>query len=570
MLELRFSHDAGRSPVALVEASLVLGSDAQCGIVLADESMAPRHAEIQRSDDGWWIADLGGGVALDGVAVLRARLHPGDRLRLGTVELTIHGEDVERLRPRELELTAAEAVRAEETQHRDARFERKQAEDKEAGNSKSGDVTGGGAPQFPARLRDPTSAVVLDPELPLKHATLIREIDPIQGKRRLLDEAYDNEIFRRLLDLASALVRSTSVEDVGRQVLAAVFEAFPSDRGFFFLEDGEGELVCEVARLGDSVESLPEGDLPVSSTLLRTVMERRVAVVTGDARLDERLEGGRSLILHDIRSALCAPLLSGSSSQILGVLQLDTPSVAGVFRDRDLDLLTAVADLAAGAVDRIRLARLGRYHSPAVVEEVLRRREAAGRGLREADVTVLFADLVGFTAFAESAEPEAVVAMLRGFFDRAVEAVFAEGGTLDKFLGDGVLAFFGAPVPQPDHPRRAVEAAKRLQVAMGAWTRQGRQADLPALDVRVALESGPVLVGEIGSEPRMEYTVLGATVNRAARLEQSVAGAGEVVLGPEIRQRLGADFPVDDLGEHRLRGLEGAVCVYRLPEEGEP
>lgn len=546
MLELRFSHDADRSPVALEEASLVLGSDGQCGIVLAGESMAPRHAEIQRRDDGWWIADLGGGVALDGVAVLRARLHPGDRLRLGTVELTVHGEDV----------AAPESARPEVAQPEITETEVTETE-----------AAMPGAEPLPVRLRDPTSAVVLDPELPLKHATLIREIDPIQGKRRLLDEAYDNEIFRRLLDLAGALVRSASVEEVGRRVLAAVFDAFPVDRGFLFLDDGEGELVCEVARIGELVESLPKGELPVSSTLLRTVMERRLAVVTGDARLDERLEGGRSLILHDIRSALCAPLLSGSGSQILGVLQLDTPSLAGVFRDRDLDLLTAVADLAAAAVERIRLARLGRYHSPAVVEEVLRRREAAGRGLREADVTVLFADLVGFTAFAESADPEAVVAMLRGFFDRAVEAVFAEGGTLGKFLGDGVLAFFGAPVPQSDHPRRAVAAAERLQHAMEEWNRECRRSELPALDARIALESGPVLVGEIGSEPRMEYTVLGATVNRAARLEQTVAEAGDVVLGPEIRERLGEDFPADDLGEHQLRGLEGTVRVYRLPEE---
>jgi class 3 adenylate cyclase len=257
---------------------------------------------------------------------------------------------------------------------------------------------------------------------------------------------------------------------------------------------------------------------------------------------------------------------------VLGVLQLDTPSLAGVFRERDLDLLTAIADLAAGAVARIRLARLGRYHSPSVVAEVLRQRDAGGRGLREADVTVLFADLVGFTAFAESTAPDEVVELLRGFFDRAVEAVFSQGGTLDKFLGDGVLAFFGAPVAQPDHPERAVAAATRLRQALASWNEERREASLPSLDVRMALESGSVLVGEIGSEPRMEYTVLGSTVNRAARLEQTVAGAGEIVLGPEIHERLDPELITEDLGELRLRGLEGTVRVYRLPspEPTEP
>lgn len=519
------SSDAGddEAPAA---ATLVLGRDPQCAVVLRAEGVAPRHAELRREEGGWWVSDLGGGVELDGVAVLRAPLGPGDRLRLGTVELVVRGVGPE---------PGAGAV-----------------------------APGSSAPVAAAAAGTP---VELDPEAPLRHATLVRSLDDLDGKRRRLDQAYDNELFRRLLDLAGALVRVTSVVEVGEQVLAAAFAAFPVDRGFFFLIDDEGEPVCEVARLGERVEHRPGEGLPVSRTLLRAVIDRRLAVVTGDARLDERLDGGRSLVVHDIRSALCAPLgsISGSGSEVLGVLQLDTPSLAGVFRERDLDLLTSIADLAAGAVERIRLARLGRYHSPAVVEEVLRRGEVRGRQLREADVTVLFADLVGFTAFAESSPPEAVVELLRGFFERAVSAVFHQGGTLDKFLGDGVLAFFGAPVAQEDHPRRAVAAATGLQKAVAAWNQEREAADLPTLGVRIALESGAVLVGEIGSEPRMEYTVLGATVNRAARLEEDAAGAGEVVLGPEIRDRLGDGFAAEDLGEVRLRGLDEPIRVYRLP-----
>lgn len=512
------------------EVALVIGRDPECELVLRGEGVARRHAEVRWREGDWWISDLGGGVELDGVAILRARLSPGDRLRLGSVELVARGAGPE---------PGAEA---------DAQVE----------------TTSGTIPDAVAE-----EPVELDPEAPLKHATLVRSLDDLDGKRRRLDQAYDNELFRRLLDLAGALVRATSVAEVGEEVLAAAFAAFPVDRGFFFLIGEEGEPVCEVARLGERVEHRPGDELPVSRTLLRAVIDRRLAVVTGDARLDDRLDGGRSLVVHDIRSALCAPLgsISGSGSEVLGVVQLDTPSLAGVFRERDLDLLTAIADLAAGAVERIRLARLGRYHSPAVVEEVLRRGEAGGRQLREADVTVLFADLVGFTALAESSPPQQVVELLRGFFERAVSAVFDEGGTLDKFLGDGVLAFFGAPVAQEDHPRRAVAAATGLQEAAAAWNEEREAADLPTLGVRIALESGAVLVGEIGSEPRMEYTVLGATVNRAARLEESVAGPGEVVLGPEIRERLGDGFAAEDLGEQQLRGLDEPVRVYRLPQE---
>src|SRR5581483_3023156 len=214
--------------------------------------------------------------------------------------------------------------------------------------------------------------------------------------------------------------------------------------GFILIkDDASGELVCEVSRVGEQVEYRP-AEVPVSKTMLEAVMRERVALLTYDAQSDQRLATGESIRIHQIRSAMCAPLWS--SDNIIGVMQVDSPFHAGTFNEGDLDLFTALSNYAAVAVERIRYAervefekqvrsRLERYHSPAVIELVMSQEnvaEGAVHGLQSARVTVLFADVVGFTPLAENLPPEEVAEVLEGFFTHSVEAIFANGGTLDK------------------------------------------------------------------------------------------------------------------------------------------
>ncbi|HXO19507.1 MAG TPA: adenylate/guanylate cyclase domain-containing protein, partial [Thermoanaerobaculia bacterium] len=189
--------------------------------------------------------------------------------------------------------------------------------------------------------------------------------------------------------------------------------------------------------------------------------------------------------------------------------------------------------------------------------------DLAGRP-KAAEATVLFADLVGFTPFAENSRPEEVADLLDAFLSLAVEAIFAAGGTLDKFIGDCVMAFFGAPVPQPDHARRAVSAAVEIQRGLAAWSARRAAQGLPAFQARVGVNSGPVVVGDIGSHRRVDYTVLGNVVNVAARLESQVARPGEVVLGPETHRLLAGAIPTESMGEFRLKGLQQKIVAYRV------
>jgi adenylate cyclase len=146
----------------------------------------------------------------------------------------------------------------------------------------------------------------------------------------------------------------------------------------------------------------------------------------------------------------------------------------------------------------------------------------------------------------------------------AVEAIFRAGGTLDKFIGDCVMAFFGAPVAQADHALRAVSAAVEIQEGLAAWSAEREARGLPGLSARVAVNSGPVVVGDVGSDRRVDYTVLGNTVNVAARLEASVARPGDVILGPGTHELLGGAFATEPLGEIQLRGLSQKVTAWRV------
>ena len=234
-------------------------------------------------------------------------------------------------------------------------------------------------------------------------------------------------------------------------------------------------------------------------------------------------------------------------------------------------MLAAIAVEQAALRDDIRReqerrARLARYSSPAVVERIL---EAPGPGMGgmvadEGDVSVLFADLTGFTNMAERLPPSEVILILNQVFERLTSAVFDLEGTLDKFRGDGMMAFFGAPLAMPDHAERSIEAALRMQEALGALN-LAREGVRP-IQMRIGVNSGSVVVGDIGSPQRKDYTVIGDVVNIASRLESSVAKPGQVVIGEATWAAAKHAFLCDPLDEVQLKGRQMAVRPYLVRE----
>ncbi len=318
-------------------------------------------------------------------------------------------------------------------------------------------------------------------------------------------------------------------------------------------------------------------DIPISRTILKMVAEKQIAMMTSNALEDARLLGGKSIAIHGIRSAMCVPLWN--RNRVIGAVQVDSGIHIGRFTEEDLDLLTALANFSAVAIERAQLsekieeerkirARMERYHSPAVVDEIvkgsIRGASTDEREIRNAEVSILFADISGFTTVAETKNPEEVAEFLSHFFGCAVESIFTYGGTLDKFIGDAVMAFFGAPIQQDDHADRAVLAGLMLQRLIGEWNDQRTKTNLPIVRVRVGINSGPAVVGNVGTEKRVDYTVLGTSVNIASRLESGVAKPGQVVISQNTLDRVVGSFNTEPLGEFALKGLQQKMPVFAV------
>jgi len=532
MLQVLYETDGRPQVFNLAKDEATIGRSNDNDIVLNDFSVSRRHATLRKENGAWVIHDnqSTNGVRIKEKLVQSARVGDGDQAVVGTFVLRFREE---------IEAPAAVAPKKHDSTSTCIR---------------------------------PISEFNLDFGLE-KDVESVASESTTGRKRAVLDVAYKNKVFEILVQVAKTLISVDDVETVLGTVMDLIFEYLPVDRGFLLLEEEDG-LKLRISRLKSSSRMTTDG-APYSRTIVDMVVRQKVAVLTSDAQTDERFEAGMSIRMQQIRSAMCAPLWSRDS--VIGVIHVDSPMHVGSFTEKDLDLLTALANFAAVAIERARLrerveeerrirGRLERYHSPQVIEEIIAHAEATGA--REValtkSVTVLFADLVGFTSWSEKMAAGELASLLTRFFTLASEAIFSQDGTIDKFIGDAVMAFFGAPIDQPDHAVRAVAAALKVQEEMVAWNgERAARGEFPVA-VRIALNTGEVIVGEIGSERRVDYTVLGNAVNVAARMEEFVAGAGDIVIGPGTYEAVKNRFEVAQMGQFALKGLSAQVPMYKV------
>jgi class 3 adenylate cyclase len=208
-------------------------------------------------------------------------------------------------------------------------------------------------------------------------------------------------------------------------------------------------------------------------------------------------------------------------------------------------------------------ADLGRFLSKELVEAIVDGRHELSLGGRRASVSVLFADVVAFTPLAETKPAEEVVALLNELFSVLTEVVFRHGGTVDKFIGDCIMAVFGAPVAGEDHAARALAAAEDMMRFLETANESFRERYGATIELGIGINTGDVLVGNIGSDKRMEYTVIGDVVNVAARLE-AIARPNQVLVAEATYEQAGDAFELTLLGERALTGRKATTRVYEL------
>ena len=509
MLILRYQEGGTDKTHRLKDGTTLIGRLPTCDLVLNDPSVSRHHASMRVADGRCYVQDVGSrfGTFVNGEQVLATQdaveIKQGDTLKLGELAL-------------KLEQNLPE-----------------------------------------------TAILTEDHEISEGPGTILRPIAP--GKPAVAADAHLVKLFA---DVGRTLVSAQSLPNILNRVVDLAFAAVPADRAFLMLrESADAALEARVLRHRD-------GKVPTNATLsravVRKVMRERVAILATDATTDPGLAVTDSILRFNIRSFMCAPLWS--QDEVIGVLYVDSPK-RSQFSSADLETLTALANASAVAIEQARLSaqlfeetkkreRLQRYHSPAVVSRIIHGTDSGDSTptAQERDVTVMFCDLVGFTALCEPLTPVQAAAVLNAFLTRMTDVVFEHEGTLDKFLGDALLAVFGAPFDQPDHPLMAVEAAIAMRAALPPLNAQLEQK----LQMRIAINTGVALTGDIGSPKRREFTVLGDVVNTASRIEDEIAKPGEIVISGATYERIKGRVKVRPLAGKTLRGRTTASEFYAV------
>ncbi|BDU70919.1 adenylate/guanylate cyclase domain-containing protein [Mesoterricola silvestris] len=517
--------EGARRTVELTEEGITVGRGDAATVKITSNAVSRVHARFFLKGGQVHVQDMksmNGTTYRDAPVLEPTPLHPGDTILLGEVPIQWVREE-----------TAAAPQPAPPKAHTEARI------------------------ALEDRAFD-TSGSIMVP-----HATLEDLLARHQADKA---PAEVEALFSRLASMAGKLLAAAGLAELLESVMSLVSAQIPCQRGFILLADPSGDLVPEFVW-----EERPGAiTTPISRTIARTAMTAKVTILTTDARVDPRFSAGESIKIHGISSALCAPLIVDTQS--LGVIYLESSLNKGGFKREDEHLLSAMANFAAVGIQRERETRfrqrLERYHSPQVVNEILHAAQNLDAPIlqaRRCEISVLFADISGFTRMSEGMEPLQLASILNRSFEVMTEQIFIRGGTLDKYIGDAIMAFFGAPAPDPDHAAHAVEAARAMQQGLKALNAD-RPAGYPELKMRIGINSGEAFAGDIGCEKRMDYTVMGSTVNLASRLESAVAGPGQIAIGPRTAEILQSKefIPLQPVS---LKNIELEVRPFLVPWE---
>lgn len=381
---------------------------------------------------------------------------------------------------------------------------------------------------------------------------------PVAVYRQELEKK--ERILRLFYDLSYKLSSIFSLEDIYEQVFEILLSVTPASRCFIFRKNEQGEFVQTAARTretGDIGEPLP-----ISQTIFAKVAAERVSVLLDDSQRDNPAFTSKSILYHQIQSVMAAPVLGPRG--LLGIIYVDRQDPMESFAPDDLDVLNTVAVHTGIAINTVityeRLQRQAqarsnfeRFLPRQVVEQILRSPDAIRLGGVRQMVTALFADVRNFTTLSETSTPELILNLLNQYFSMVSEIIFRHGGTLDKYIGDGLMALFGAPYVGELDPIQAVRAAIEMQRAMLNFNERMQAEGLPNISIGIGINTGPAIVGYIGSETRLDYTAIGDTINTAARLE-SISQPGQIVVSENTMQRLDESFILRALGTEKLKG----------------
>jgi adenylate cyclase len=386
----------------------------------------------------------------------------------------------------------------------------------------------------------------------------------------------DYEKLRVSYEVIRAIGNTLDVDQLLAKILDCAFELLAADRGVVLLYDEDRELKPRAVR---TKSGRTDEEVLLSTTIIAEVLKDKAAVLSNDAAQESRFSGAHSIIMQGIRSSMAVPLLH--SDEVFGIMLLDSQVATNAFTEKDLQLFQNISNQAAIAIQNTLYAkkleqeavtreRFQRLLSPAIAEQVISGKVEVKKGGEARETTILFTDIRGFTAMSEFRSAQDIVDMLNEYFELMVEIIFRYEGTLDKFVGDEIMALFGAPVAHQDDPYRAVKTALEMLDDLEKFNQDRVARGQDVVKIGIGINSGEVVAGYLGSSKALEYTVIGDVVNTGARL-CSLAKAGQIIISEHTYERVKDYFEVDELPPTAVKGKSQALKVFNvLREKAQP
>jgi len=519
--------------------TLVVGRAVTSDVPIYDPTISRRHAEITLTDAGVRIKDLGSsnGTFLNGAKVTDGDAAENDVVTFGKVAFKV--------------VPITPPARAAVTTPAPP-----------SSNQGTKGTAGAGG-----------TIVRALPVSPSGNVPAIKEIGPSGGHLKVdAKDLYERQSqkLKLLLDISQELSKQQDLDRVLEKVVDLTFQVMSVDRVSILLLDAKtNELIPRISRsrAGDA-----QAAKMVPQSIARKVVEDRVAILSDNTAADDRFKG-KSIVIQSVRSAMCTPLLS-NDQKVLGIMYVDNQTAIHSFQDEDLDFLMAFGGLTAFSIERSQLAdrlrrealvlsNFQRYFAPNVAAQIVQQEGTVQLGGDKRPVVIFFSDIRGFTPMSETMSPDDVATLLTEYFTEMVDLVFEHSGSLDKFMGDAIMALWGAPIAHEDDADRAMKCALDQLAALEKMNVKWKEKGRPDIKIGIGINFGEVFAGNFGSDRRLEYTVIGDAVNTASRL-CSNAGANEILISETFYKALKHPPKVEALEPMQVKGKSKKVPVYKV------
>lgn len=395
----------------------------------------------------------------------------------------------------------------------------------------------------------------------------------ILKKQKKETDLEELKLMSSLTILGKSLIASTDLEKSFKEVGELVFEILSPQRIFIFSYDStQDQLLLMYSQVKG--KNTGKKKINISKTIAMKAIKEKVAILSSNAMDDSRFDGAKSIIMFGITSAISIPIWTKNT--IYGLIYADTTAIDHLFTKKDLEILSVIANFTGLSVESIKSlnklniekkirARLERYHSPAIVSKIMEMQDNSIDELttyKESEATVLFMDIVSFTSRVENMKPMEIGVFLNNFFTEMTDIVFKYNGTLDKYIGDSIMAVFGIPFEIKNHAELSILASLEMQEKVREMNTELSKDE--QLSIRIGINSGKLIAGDFGSPKRYDYTVIGNTVNIASRIESSIAKPGEIAVSARTKKLTKSPFKFKAIGNKVLHGISKPVKIFKV------